>query len=416
MSTGPSDAMRLLFVHQNYPGQFRRLAAALSCLPAVEVLGLGDAATLRRRKEHFSYPVLAYPARKPGKSSAHHYLREFEVAIRRGQDVARALQGLKSRGQVPDVVIGHPAWGELLFIRDVFPDCRMIGYFEFFYRAEGSDVGFDPEFLPGPDTRYKLRIRNSVQLHALNDCDAGVSPTDWQRSTYPPRHCAGLQVIHEGFDLDQVAPDTQARFKLVDGRVLTRDTPIITYVSRRLEPYRGFHVFMRALPELQRRLPEVHVVIAGADGVSYGQAAPAPHAGYRDMLLAEVGDQLDRARVHFVGQLPYPGYLSLLRVSRLHLYLTYPFVLSWSMLEAMACGVPVLGSATPPVKEVIREGENGFLFDFFDRQQLVEKACAILAMPEERRLAVGMAARETLVAGYDFRQHSLPAYRQLVGV
>jgi glycosyltransferase involved in cell wall biosynthesis len=276
----------------------------------------------------------------------------------------------------------------------------------------GADVGFDPEYPSTLDTGFKLRIRNSTQLHALSEADAGISPTGWQRSTYPAREQSRIRVIHEGLDLEVVKPDPAARFRLPDGRELTRADLVVSFVSRQLEPYRGFHVYMRALPELQRRLPRARFVLVGADGVSYGTAPPAPHACYREMLLAEVGTQLDMSRTHFLGRVPYGDYLRLLQLSRLHVYFSYPFVLSWSMLEAMACGAPVLGSRTPPVEEMIRDGENGHLFDFFDREQLVESAVRVLA---EDQSAITAAARAFVEGRFSFRDHSLPAYQKLLG-
>lgn len=406
--------MRILFIHQNFPGQFKFLATHLAQQPGHEVVGLGDAANVSRQAGAFAFPVLGYQARPPKKTTSHHYLASFETAIRRGQDVVRACQQLQAKGFAPDLIIGHPAWGELLFIKDVFPKARLIAYFEFFYRAVGADVGFDPEFPATADDRFRLRIRNSTQLHALAECDAGISPTLWQRSTYPAREQARIRVIHEGIDLDTVRPDPAAAFRLAGERRLTRADTVITYVSRQLEPYRGFHVFMRALPELQRRLPHAHFVIVGTDSVSYGKQAPPPYKHHREKLMAEVGGSLDMARTHFVGRLPYADYLSLVQVSRLHIYLTYPFVLSWSMLEAMACGAPVLGSATAPVREVIRDGENGYLFDFFNQGQLVEKAIAALAMNEAQTEVIRHNARQEIESRFSFTRNSLPAYRQLI--
>lgn len=406
--------MRILFIHQNFPGQFKLLAAHLAQQPDHQVVGLGDAENVSRQAGAFAFPVFGYRARPPRKSASHHYLASFEAAIRRGQDVVLACQQMQAKGFVPDLVIGHPAWGELLFIRDVFPSARLIAYFEFFYHAVGADVGFDPEFPSTADDRFRLRIRNSTQLHALSECDAGISPTLWQRSTYPAREQSRIRAIHEGIDLDSVRPEPGATFRLAGGQTLTRADTVITYVSRQLEPYRGFHVFMRALPQLQRRLPHAHFVIVGSDGVSYGKAAPAPYQHYREQLLAEVGGSLDMARTHFVGRLPYADYLSLMQVSRLHIYLTYPFVLSWSMLEAMACGAPVLGSATAPVREVIRDGHNGYLFDFFNQEQLVEKALAALAQDQAQTDVVRRNARQEIESRFSFNRNSLPAYRQLI--
>lgn len=406
--------MRILFIHQNFPGQFKLLADYLAQQPGFEVVGMGDAANLENRAKAFKHAVLGYTARPRGKLQGHHYLASFETAIRRGQDVLRACQQIRARGFIPDLIVGHPAWGELLFIKDVFPDARLIAYFEFFYRAVGADVGFDPEFPATADARYKLRIRNSTQLHALAECDAGISPTLWQRSTYSAREQPRIRVIHEGIDLETVRPDPAAAFRLADGRTLTRADRVITYVSRQLEPYRGFHVFMRALPELQRKLPDARFVIVGGDGVSYGARPQAPYASHREKLLAEVGSRIDPHRTHFVGRLPYADYLRLMQISRLHIYLTYPFVLSWSMLEAMACGAPILGSATPPVQEVIRDGENGYLFDFFDRDQLVEQATRIMGRDDAQIDSIRQAARGEIESRFSFTRNSLPAYMKLI--
>ena len=406
--------MRILFLHQNFPGQFKLLAATLAQQPGFEVLGLGDAQNIKNQGRKFSYPVMGYAARPRKESKAHHYLSSFETAIRRGQDVVRACQALRAKGFVPDLIVGHPAWGELLFVKDEFPDCRVIAYFEFLYRSKGLDVNFDPEFPSKPDDHYRLRIRNSAQLHALSVADAGISPTQWQHSTYPAREQARIRVIHEGIDLERVRPDPAAIFTFADGRTLTRKDKVLTFVSRQLEPYRGFHVYMRALPELQRRMPDAHFVLVGADGVSYGAPPPAPHANYREMLLAEVGSQLDMARTHFTGQIPYIEYLHLLQISRLHIYFTYPFVLSWSMLETMACGTPVLASATPPVQEMIRNGENGYLFDFFDRAQLVERAVEIAGQSDAQSAPIRAAARREIESRFSFAEHSLPAYLKLI--
>jgi glycosyltransferase involved in cell wall biosynthesis len=403
--------MNILCIHQNFPGQFKSVVRALSGRADIKIVGLGDLNNLKNIKEKFDFPVFGYKSRPVQKSSTHHYLQGLEVATRRGQDVVRACQDLAKRGFVPDIVLGHPGWGELLFIKDVFPAAKVIGYFEFFYQARGTDFGFDPEFPSTADAMLRLRIRNTVQLQALSICDAGISPTKWQRSTYPVRDQSFIDVIHEGVDLEVCKPDPDASFTLASGKTFTRADKVVTYVSRRLEPYRGFHVFMRSLPEMQRRMPDAHFVIVGADGVSYGSPPPQPFRHFREMYVKEVGDKLDWDRVHFVGQVEYKNYLAILQVSSLHIYLTYPFVLSWSLLEAMACGAPVLASATGPVQEVITEGENGYLFDFFNKENLAEQAARILSEDTQELRA---RARNYIKENFSFERGTMPAYVNLL--
>jgi len=328
----------------------------------------------------------------------HRFLRGTDAAVRRGEAVARAGAALAKRGFVPDVVVAHLGWGEGLYLRDAFPRARILAYCEFYYHARGADVGFDPEFPPADDDALLLRTRNAVQLLSLEAADRGLSPTAWQRSVYPAALRDKIAVIHDGIDVDRVAPDPAATFALPDGTVLRAGDPVVTYVARNLEPYRGFHVFMRALPDLLRRCRQARVVLVGGDDVSYGRK-PAGGGSWRAKLAAELGAALDPARVHFVGNLPYARYLSLLQVSAAHVYLTYPFVLSWSMLEAMAAGCTVIGSATPPVMEAIDDGREGRLVDFFDRKALVDAVAWALGHPEQAR-ALGRAARARIVERY----------------
>lgn len=407
--------MKILLIHQNLPGQFRGLIPALARTPGVELLGIREQAPHARAGLADDFPSLLY--RRPGGAGkeTHHYLKPLEAATRRGQTVARICLDLRRKGWVPDLVLGHPAWGEMLFVKDVFPDVRTIGYFEFFYRYVGADVGFDPEFPAVLDDAFRLRLRNSTLLHSLLACDQGVAPTAWQRSQLPLELAGMVALIHDGIDTAKVQPDAQAAFDLPDGRRLTGADLVLTYVARNLEPYRGFHVFMRALPELLERVPQLRVCIVGGDEVSYGAPPPPPFKSWREKLLHEVGDRLDLSRVHFLGRLPYDAYLRLLQVSSLHVYLTYPFVLSWSMMESMAAGCVVLGSNTPPVAEMIRDGENGFLFDFFDGAALVERAADLLARRDELG-AVRQAARRTIVDNYDFATVTLPRWLELLGL
>lgn len=399
--------MRILLVHQNFPGQYRHLAGALQRLPGAQVLALGDAKNLAQAPPPVGLKRLTYsPAREPTRG-VHPYLRLVEAAVLRGQAVARMAQQLRHQGFVPDLVCGHAAWGELLYLRDVFPDARLLGYFEFYYRGQGADVGFDPEFPATLDDRLRIRTWNMVHQNSFFAVDGGVTPTQWQASVFPAAMRQGLGVVHDGIDTDALRPDPAARFTFADGRSLDAQDEVITFVSRGLEPYRGFHVFMRALPELLRRRPRARVVIVGRDKPSYGRS-PAGATNWREYMLAELGGQLDLARVHFVGTLPYADFVRLLQVSRAHVYLTYPFVLSWSLLEAMALGAPIVASNTAPVREVVEDGREGLLVDFFDPAALADTVDRLLG-DADLRAALGQRARERVTTHYDLRRVCLPA-------
>ncbi len=309
----------------------------------------------------------------------HQYLRQMEGAVLHGQAVARALQQLKKRGYVPDVILAHPGWGETLYVRDIFPEVRLIHFCEWYYGTAGSDIGFDPEFPTHFDGLARMRTWNA--LHALNleQCNAAVSPTAWQRSRHPSIFQPKIELIHEGIDTALLAPDPTAHLIMPNGQVLKAGDPVITYVARNLEPYRGFHSFMRALERVQKAHANCHAVIVGGDGVSYGQQ-PADTTNWRERMLREVS--LDPARTHFLGKVPYGTYRKVLQISAAHVYLTYPFVLSWSMLEAMATGCLVIGSRTAPVHEVIRDGENGLLVDFFGPGDIADRVVTALMSPK----------------------------------
>lgn len=304
---------------------------------------------------------------------------------------------LRSEGFVPDIIIGHPGWGETLFVKDVFPAVPYLNYCEFFYRAQGLDVGFAPETPVNIDTVLRLRMRSTPLLLALEACDRGVAPTEWQRDTHPEAFRPKIAVSHDGVDTTLLMGDPTARFELPNGTVLTRDDEVVTYAVRNLEPYRGFPSFMRAVPGILEARPKARVLVVGGDEVSYG-APPAKDKTWRQAMLEEV--PIDPTRVHFLGHLPYQRYLSALKVSRAHVYLTYPFVLSWSMVESMALGCVVVGSDTPPVREVIRHGENGLLVDFFSPQAIAGQVTAVLADPGAFA-PLGRAARQTVVERYD---------------
>jgi glycosyltransferase involved in cell wall biosynthesis len=400
--------MNYLFIHQNFPAQYRHVVRHLADQPGNQVYFI----TQPNENEMPGVQKVTYPKDQRGPINCHAYAAEIDRAIHTGATVAGVCRELADNGFRPDLVVGHSGWGETLFVKDVFPDVPLLANFEFYYHARGVDVGFDPEFLTIFNDPSRLRARNGVNLLAFQAADWGHSATEWQRGLNPIEMQSRISVLHEGVDTALACPDANARFQLpLSRRILTSRDEVVTYVARNLEPYRGFHIFMRSLPRLLRRRPRAQVVIVGGDGVSYG-APPAPRSSYREIMLKEVGAELDLSRVHFLGMLDHQAYLNLLQVSAAHVYLTYPFVLSWSLIEAMACGCLIVGSATPPVLEVLRDGENGFTVDFFDHQALAERIAAALASPEDMR-GLRAAARATALARFDLKRVLLPRWMAL---
>lgn len=401
--------MNILFVHNSFPAQYLHLAPAMAAR-GHGVVGL----TLHDCPPVPGVTIARYTLKRGNSPGVHPLAQEFEAKVARGESAASAALALKNRGFSPDVICAHPGWGEALYLKDVWPKARLLSYFEFFYRAEGADVGFDAEFAGSPlEAAVRMRSKNANNLLALDAADHGISPTRWQRSLFPAWAQSRISVIHDGIDTALAAPDANACLRLDGpGLELRAGDEIVTFVSRNLEPYRGFHIFMRALPSLLKQRPNAQIIILGGDKVSYG-SAPASGRTWKEELLKEVGQDLDMRRVHFLGNVPYPVYLRLLQVSAAHVYLTYPFVLSWSLLEAMSAGCLVIGSRTPPVEEVMRDGENGILVDFFDHAALADTVAAALAK-RGSHTRLRMQARETILANYDLKRICLPQQIELV--
>ena len=387
--------MNVLFIHQNFPAQFVHLAPALAADPKNDIRAL----TPSNRPCPVGVKKHIYSIKRSSSKEIHPWLGDMETKTIRAEAAFWGAMQLKKEGFMPDLIIAHPGWGESLFLKEVWPHAKLALYCEFYYQTVGGDVNFDPEFsTPELDMACRLQLKNAnFDLHLLQ-ADAGISPTHYQRSTFPKYFQDKISVIHDGIDTNRIKPNQQVTMRL-NGMELTKNDEIITFVNRNLEPMRGYHVFMRALPKILKENPKARVIIVGGDDVSYGSKAPEGTT-WKQLFLNEVCDQLDLSRVHFVGKLPYPDFIQLLQLSTVHVYLTYPFVMSWSLLEAMSAGCAIVASDTAPVREVIKHNETGLLVDFFDMNTLAEQVTYLLKNPAER-YRLGELARKLILQQYD---------------
>jgi glycosyltransferase involved in cell wall biosynthesis len=402
--------LKFLFVHQNYPGQFLHIARHLVAAKRHEVVFI----TEPNPNELIGVRKVPYVRPKLDTTETHIAARELDNGARRAEAVLKTAYGLRHLGYKPDIMIGHHGWGEMLNLRDVWPDSPMLGYFEFYYQYDKADVGFDPEFPADPLDYPRIRAKNAINHIALNLGGAGQTPTQWQLSTYPDWARPQIEMVWEGVDLATCSPDPNAHKKTLKvGDMTIKPTDkLVTYVSRDLEPYRGFHVMMRALPDLMRARKDIKVIMVGGDGISYG-AAPHKGGNWREVMLAELGKDIDMDRVVFPGRIPYATYLSALRRTDAHIYLTYPFVASWSLREALAIGCPVIGGDTETVREFITHGENGLLTPTLDPHALARTILGLIEdKPLTRKLRTNARAyAEKRLAMADY----LASYCDLIG-
>lgn len=415
VASGIIRPVNILFIHQNFPGQFKFLAPALAA-QGHRVLGLSMQA--KQALNWKGVEVLPYRATRGTTAGAHPWVSDFETKTIRGEACFREAIKLRDAGFVPDVIVAHPGWGESLFLKEVWPKARLGIYCEFFYRSEGADTGFDPEFPPADPQgdACRLRLKNLNNLLHFEIADAGISPTHWQASTFPEPFRSRISVIHDGIDTAALAPNPGVSLQLKSQQgqpiELTRANPVVTFVNRNLEPYRGYHTFMRALPTMLRENPEARFMVVGGSDVSYG-ARPQDGSTWRQHFIDEVRPQISDeqwSRVHFLGNLPYEQFVPLLQLSTVHVYLTYPFVLSWSLLEAMSVGCAIVASRTAPLLEAIEDDRTGRLVDFFDPQGLAQQVGGLLADPQARA-RLGGQARAFAQERFDLRSVCLP--RQL---
>jgi glycosyltransferase involved in cell wall biosynthesis len=401
--------MNVLFVHNNFPAQFRHVARALAAQPGMRVAAIGSPTS----RAMTGIELVKYRLTDADISATHPFARRFDLECRRAEQVLYALSSLTASAFVPDAIVAHCGWGEALPLRSICPKARLVVYCEFYYGRDGRDVGFDPEFpATGVDGDVALHLKNATTLLALAECDQGVAPTRWQRSTFPAAFQDRIAVLHEGVDTSIAKPSDHASFRLPSGRVLTSADEVITFAARNFEPLRGYHIFMRALPRIMAARPGAQIVIVGGNGTAYG-AQPPPGQSWKSIFPREVGNRIDMDRVHFTDHLPYRDYLRALQISSAHVYLTYPFVLSWSVIEAMSVGCVVIASDTAPVREVIEDNRNGLLVPFFDVTGLADRVVDVLAH-RDRYATLRIAARLTVLDRYDLERTCLPGMLALV--
>ncbi|MEM6588657.1 MAG: glycosyltransferase family 4 protein [Pseudomonadota bacterium] len=400
--------MKILFIHQNFPGQYKHLSQVLAAQ------GHECVALTLRVKEVTTWngvKLIPYGLADRKSQNTHPWVLDFDTKVTRAHACFSAARNLKEQGFSPDLILAHPGWGESMFLKDVWPDARMGIYCELYHLSDYPHTGFDPEFDRGDPEEFALRIRmKNLHNHLHFDiADAGISPTAFQADTFPDAFRDRITLCHDGINTKLSSPNPGVTLNLQKHGALSRDDEIITFVNRNLEPYRGYHIFMRALPRLLRERPNATVLIVGGNDVSYG-ARPPKGQTWKQIFIDEVRGQIsddDWDRVRFLDRIPHGQFTNLLQISRVHVYLTYPFVLSWSLLEAMSCGAAIVASDTEPVREVIRDGETGELVDFFDIDGIVERVSALLE-DEDRRITLGQAARTQMVEHYDLRSICLP--------
>lgn len=387
--------MNILFLHKNFPGQFKYLTLALANDPNSKVVFITEDKDLEiKGVTKFVYKPLSKVL-----SNCNPYLDFYEEVLTHAQPIAKIAREIKAKGFKPDVIYGFSFWGASMFMKDIFPDVPLITYFEWFNKSEGADVGFDGK-LPDDSYREKIRCRNAPGLVDLYSCDAGICPTHWQKAQFPKEFQDKITVIHDGIDTETCKPDSSAKLFIKDKNLeLGIDDEVITYGTRGMEPYRGFPEFMEAAEKILKNRPKAHVVIAGVDDVYYG--AKLPKGTYKELMLKKL--DLDMSRVHFIGGISLVDYVKFLQVSSAHVYSTYPYVLSWSILNAMSVGCCIIASNTAPVLEVMKDNYNGLLFDFFNVNQLVEKIEYALDYKEKMQ-EIRTNARQTVLDNYDIRK------------
>ena len=397
--------MHVLYVHQNFPAQFGHIARHLidklgwqcsfvSQTPGGVVGGINKV----------EYKIAG------GATKQNHFCsRTFENTVWHCDAVYRAMKGHPDIK--PDLIVGHSGFGSTLFLRELYPTTPIVNFFEYYYipHDPDSDMDFRRDLgWPTSELKYlRSRCRNAMILLDLQTCNAAYTPTEFQKSRFPAEYQQKLETIFDGVDRsiyhgyeETLRPPVDQRgIRRIGGVDVPADKRVVTFVSRGFESMRGFDVFMKVAKRIYQQFPDVVFLVIGSDKVAYGgdEEFIAPYRTFKEWTLAQ--DTYDLSKFHFLGKIPPTELGKVLAATDLHIYLTVPFVLSWSMMDAMSCGAVVLGSDTAPVREMIKDGQNGLIADFFDADALAAKAIGALRDPAGAR-AMGRAAEQMIIERY----------------
>lgn len=392
--------MRILFIHSNFPAQFGQLGDWL----ANKGWDVTFATARKDIPKGGRIRIVQFESHRHVTDGIHNYVAGLEKAVIAGQGFVRTAVQLRNEGYAPDIIVAHSGWGVGMFAKDVWPDAKFVPYFEWYYRSPAIDrTPHDPAKRDPLDQSAFTRVRNTPFYLDFSAADAALAPTKFQASQFPEELRKRLTVMHDGIDtrLHQPAERDTA---LMEELGIPDDAEIISWVTRGMEPARGFPEMMKAVAELQKARPKLHIIIVGEDRVAYGSKVAV--ASWKDKMLAEL--DLDETRMHFTGLVPRPKMIRILQTGDLHLYLTAPFVLSWSMLDAMACGCQMVASDVEPVREFLKDGTTGRLADTYDHDALVGQVTAALDDPKTAK-TLRTKARKLIVDKYDAQTKIFPA-------
>ena len=407
--------MNILFMHPNFPAQFLHLSHYFGQQQDKHRVFFLTEKTNGNSLPGVNVGVYAKP--REATKDIHHYVKPLEEAVLEGQAAVKAVAALKTQADfVPDVIVGHTGWGSMLYLKDLYHDVPVLGYFEWYYHAYGSDVGYFPGEVVSDDAKLRIRTRNAQHLLGLEMCDVFFTPTEWQRKQIPERYRDEVRVIHEGVDTEFCRPNPGTKLVLKDKIDLSECSKIVTYVSRGFEPYRGFPQFMEAVRILLKHDPDVHVVIVGSDMSCYGPA-PGPDKDGNAQTWKTIEEKkggYDTNRVHFLGHLDRLSYRTVMQLSTVHVYLTRPFILSWSAVESMSFGCCLVASQTPPVQEVAEDGVNCLMVNFRSPEHIAFRIEEALKDADLRK-RLGKAARETVLEKYDVRDSLVKQVNMIYG-